>query len=614
MKKSWKMSWIFGASLPLFWVGTINVGLAAGQVTHGFPDEGELKTAKKSTEEAQKNTQALAEYHFSLAEAYASDGNLDQAIEEFKLTLMFDSSSPLVYTRLAAEYVKKGMFSEAMETCKEAIHRDSNYTDAHLILAGLYSATHEIEAALSEYNRILKINPKNEEAVVYKSQILVDDGRTEEGAKVLRQFIKSNPESPLALYYLGRTEQQRDNFKEAVLAYRKAMVVRSGFSQAALALGYLYEEKQMNAKAVEVYKELYNSSEDVVAASRIATIYLKQEKYQEAIPYLEAIQAEDSDDMNVRVKLGLIYMELKNYDKSISIFKEVLAKNPDAERIHYYLGSIYEELKKVDLAVAELKVISPNSKLYVDSVLHICYLLKESNKIDEAKEHMRKAIEKAPRTPSFYIFQASLEEETQQFSSATQILQKATQLFPDDEKIHYYLGSLYDHSGDIDKSLEQMEAILRLNPENVDALNYIGYTWTQKGIRLNDAAKLLKRALALKPKNGYIQDSWGWYLFTTGKVKEAVVQLEKAVRLKPNEPTILEHLGDAYLRSNLREKALVQYRDAAKYAENLESRKKLEVKADHLIQEIAQEKQPPSQGQSRMPAADKDSSSGTRAH
>ena len=75
-----------------------------------------------------------------------------------------------------------------------------------------------------------------------------------------------------------------------------------------------------------------------------------------------------------------------------------------------------------------------------------------------------------------------------------------------------------------------MEAILTVNPENVDAMNYIGYTWTQKGIRLNDAEKLLKKAMALRPNNGYITDSWGWYLFTRGRVGEAVVELWKRPR------------------------------------------------------------------------------------
>jgi tetratricopeptide (TPR) repeat protein len=540
------------------------------------------QAAKRNTEHAQHNAEASAEYHFSLAQAYASDGNPDRAIEEYKLTLLFDPNSALVQTRLATEFVKKGMLSAAMDMCKEAIKLDPKYLDAHLILAGLYSTSHETQAAVAEYDTVLKYDPKHEEAIVYKSQTLVEDGQIENGAAVLRYFVKKNPDSALALYYLGRAEQQLDHFKEAVSAFQSAMEQKPGFSQAGLALGYLYEDKQMNAQAVKVYREIFDESQDPAAASRLSTIYLKEEKYRQAIPFLEVVQAADPDDMNVQVKLGLVHMELKQYDKAIQTFRKILEKNPDSDRIHYYLGSLYEEASRPEDAIAELKAIRPESRLYADAALHAAYLLKQANRAPAAKEYIKTVIEKGQKTPSLYLFAASLEEEAKNFPGAIQLLKKGVAEFPEDEKIRYFLGSLYDRQGDVDQGLMQMEAILKINPENVDALNYIGYTWTQRGVRLNDAEKYLKRAIRLRPENGYIQDSWGWYLFTCGRVQEAVKELEKAARLKPNESTILEHLGDAYRKSNLPAKALVQYADAVKYAEDEESKKKIMIKVENL--------------------------------
>jgi tetratricopeptide (TPR) repeat protein len=271
------------------------------------------------------------------------------------------------------------------------------------------------------------------------------------------------------------------------------------------------------------------------------------------------------------------------------LFKTILDKNPDSDRVLFYLGSLYEETQRTDLAVDALKRIKAGSKLYGEAVLHVGFLLKQDKKIDQAKDYMKQSIKATPDVANFYVFQASLEEETKNIGKAVKILENAEKKFPDDEKILYYLGSLYDRQGKQDKGLEKMEALLKLSPDNVDALNYIGYTWTQMGIRLDDAEKLLRKALALRPDNGYIQDSWGWYLFVRGRTSEAVVELEKAAKLKPNESTILEHLGDAYLRSNLEEKALVQYKNAAIYAEDDDSRKKLGSKADNLKQELAKE-------------------------
>jgi tetratricopeptide (TPR) repeat protein len=543
---------------------------------------------KPSPEEAKKNSEATAEYHFSMAQAYVTEGNPDRAIEEFKLTLMYDPNSALVYARLATEYIKKGLLSAAMDACKQALGIDPKFTDASLMLAGLYSASHENKEALAQYDSVLRIDPKHEEAAVYRAQTLADLGKIDAATNSLRAFVKTDPEAVLAWYSLGRAEESQDRFKEAVIAYRKAIDLRPSFNQPALSLGYLYETKKMNDQAVAVYNALWEESQDSGAANRLATIYLKQEKYDLAIPFLESLQASDPDDLNASVKLGLIQMELKQYPKAIATFKAILVKTPESDRVHYYLGSLYEELQKYEEAMNELRQIKPDSKMYSDAVLHVAFLTKERKGVEEARTYINHEIERSPRVANFYVYSASLEEESKSIPQAIVLLEKAVSFFPEDEKVRYYLGSLYDRQGDQDRGLAQMEAILNVNPDNTDALNYIGYTWTQKGVRLNDAEKLLRKALALRPDNGYIQDSWGYYLFVRGRVNEAVVELEKAVALKPNESTILEHLGDAYLRSNLREKALRRYTDAVKFADDDTFKQKLEKKRDVLNQEIVQ--------------------------
>jgi tetratricopeptide (TPR) repeat protein len=195
-----------------------------------------------------------------------------------------------------------------------------------------------------------------------------------------------------------------------------------------------------------------------------------------------------------------------------------------------------------------------------------------------------------------------LEEEGQNVDGAVVILEQAVGRFPEEEKLLYYLGSLYDRRGDTDKSLEQMERILRVNPKNADAMNYIGYTWTLRGVRMQDAGRLLKKAVTLKPDNGYIQDSWGWYLFVNGRLDEAVVQLEKANQLKPNEPTIMEHLADAYAKANLLEKALSRYQEAEKLTADPEAKRKLASKIESLSQQLVEAGRAKG-GPSRLPAS-----------
>ncbi|HTL11586.1 MAG TPA: tetratricopeptide repeat protein [Bdellovibrionota bacterium] len=554
------------------------------------------KTAEpKNTEDWHSRT-ASAEHHFGLAQAYSADGNTERAIEEYKLTLMYDPDSPLVHARLAAEYVRKGMLSAAMDSCKQALKSDPKYLDARLMLAGLYSTARQTDEALAEYDRVLTQDPANEEAVVYKSQVLLEEDHASDAVAELKKFLKTNNESAAAYYYLGRAEQARNHPSDAIVAYRKAVDLRGLFPQASLALGYVYETNNQTDQAIATYKDLFDQAQDDGAANRLATVYLKQEKYEEALPYLEAAAAGDTEGLNVQVKLGLVYMELKQYPKAIKSFEEILKENPGSDRVHYYLGSLYEQVGDLGKAIEHLKLVTSDSNLFKDSAIHVTYLLKQGGRRDEAREYIIGAIHKEPYYPAFYIFEASLEEEDNRVGNAVGILEEAVSRFPGHEKLRYYLGSLYDREGKVEKSLTQMQAILELNPENVDALNYIGYTWTVQGVRLEDAEKMLRKAVSLKPDSGYVQDSWGWYLLTRGRVSEAVVQLEHAAKLKPDEPVILQHLGDAYVKSNLWHKAIEEYQEAMKFADDKDTKKGLQDKIDGLTSQLASKTIPSDRG------------------
>ncbi|MBF0525208.1 MAG: tetratricopeptide repeat protein, partial [Deltaproteobacteria bacterium] len=95
-----------------------------------------------------------------------------------------------------------------------------------------------------------------------------------------------------------------------------------------------------------------------------------------------------------------------------------------------------------------------------------------------------------------------------------------------------------------------------------NALNYIGYTYAEQGIKLDEAEQLIKKAASLDPDNGYITDSLGWVYYQKGDLDKAQTQLERAYQLVNDDPTITEHLGDIYLKKGLHKKALEMYKKA----------------------------------------------------
>jgi tetratricopeptide (TPR) repeat protein len=127
-----------------------------------------------------------------------------------------------------------------------------------------------------------------------------------------------------------------------------------------------------------------------------------------------------------------------------------------------------------------------------------------------------------------------------------------------------------------------MEKAIELNPHNAAALNYLGYTWAENGIRLEEAEALIRRALELSPNDGFYVDSLGWVYYQRGQYQQAIEQLERALELAGDDPTITEHLADAYRETAQPRKALGLYEQALRGAEGQEQEMRLRKKIDAM--------------------------------
>jgi Flp pilus assembly protein TadD len=127
-----------------------------------------------------------------------------------------------------------------------------------------------------------------------------------------------------------------------------------------------------------------------------------------------------------------------------------------------------------------------------------------------------------------------------------------------------------------------MKKAIEINPKNAPALNYLGYTWAEMGVRLDEAEDLIVRALKIAPNDGYYIDSLGWVYYQRGDYVRAVEQLEKAVEITVNDPTIIEHLGDAYEKIGRTDRAVARYRDALKHSKEPEQTKRIREKIQRL--------------------------------
>ncbi|MBW3672054.1 MAG: tetratricopeptide repeat protein, partial [Acidobacteria bacterium] len=126
----------------------------------------------------------------------------------------------------------------------------------------------------------------------------------------------------------------------------------------------------------------------------------------------------------------------------------------------------------------------------------------------------------------------------------------------------FQLGAVYERSGQIDSAEKAFEQVLDQSPEHAPTLNYLGYMWAERGVRLNEAEELISAAVRQSPKNGAYVDSLGWVYYKLGQYDLAEKHLLDAANLIPDDPTIQEHLGDLFARIGHLERAMDRYRQA----------------------------------------------------
>jgi Flp pilus assembly protein TadD len=128
------------------------------------------------------------------------------------------------------------------------------------------------------------------------------------------------------------------------------------------------------------------------------------------------------------------------------------------------------------------------------------------------------------------------------------VFQEGIRHNPKSADLHFNLGTAYDKLNRFDDVVRAMETAIQLDPHHADALNYLGYSYADRGIKIDQAISLTKQAVALKPENGYYVDSLGWAFFKSGLLTEALAELKRAAALVGDDPVIYEHLGDIYAK------------------------------------------------------------------
>jgi len=238
--------------------------------------------------------------------------------------------------------------------------------------------------------------------------------------------------------------------------------------------------------------------------------------------------------------LGLIYLQLALY---------LVPSHPLAL---LSLADLYEAMKKPELAIKTYERVPLTSPLLRNAQIQMALNLGTLDRSDEEKASLEKLIAAHPADLEAIMALGNVLRGRKQFAECADVYSKGVATITKDEKsnwvIHYFRGICYERAKQWAKAETDLKKSLELYPEQPHVLNYLGYSWIDQGLNLDEGMRMIKRAVEQRADDGYIVDSLGWAYYRLGNIEEATKHLERAVELKPEDPTINDHLGDAYWR------------------------------------------------------------------
>jgi tetratricopeptide (TPR) repeat protein len=229
------------------------------------------------------------------------------------------------------------------------------------------------------------------------------------------------------------------------------------------------------------------------------------------------------------------------------------------------LGDVYERMKQEETAIDLYDSVPKDSALRVNADIQAALILETIGKSKEATEHLAAVVAANPKNEEALTALGNLQRSRKLFSDAVATYSRVLDLQPNNRNqwlIYYYRGISNERRKDWKAAESDLKKALELNPDQPLVLNYLGYSWVDQGVNLDEAFKMLRRAVDLRQRDGYVVDSLGWAYFRLGRYDDAVRELERAVDLKSSDPVINDHLGDAYWRVGRKLEAQFQWNHA----------------------------------------------------
>ncbi|HEY8872166.1 MAG TPA: tetratricopeptide repeat protein, partial [Stellaceae bacterium] len=393
----------------------------------------------------------------------------------------------------------------------------------------------------------------------------------------LQGLDKFNGFQPLKVFqlgllydYAGKTDKAQQHFEKALGASEQLNWRLTD------AIGNFYERHGRGAEAKALYKRFMQQNNSIDLALSVTAA-------RPPGPPQPIIRSPADGLAEALFDLASVLNQVETIDLALLYDRFALALRPQFPLAQLLLADILSAQNKPEQSLAVLADLQPGSTYYWSARLRSAVNLDTLERSDEAIAQLQAMAAENPQLIGAEVELGDLLRGKKRFGEAASAYDEAIRRagalgLPERWALFYDRGVALERSGQWQRAEEDLTRALEMKPDQPLVLNYLGYSWIDRGENLERGLKMIEKAVELRPEDGYIVDSLGWAHYRMADYAGAVTSLEKAIELVPQDPTINDHLGDAYWQTGRLVEARYQWRRALQFGPQEKEAKTIEAK------------------------------------
>jgi len=558
------------------------------------------------------------------ASLYAAQGDFDKAFRALKEAKAAQPANPEIALAIAQTHLKARDFEAAISAAKALVEKNPDSIEARLTLAeahfdlrrGKDGAAHR-QQAVEHYEAARSLEPQNLEALQPLGQLYLEElqersadpqarsqtaqkivdvygrilevswgryrlipllvlasthqieGRLAEAEDYYKQAIEIEPRNIHTYVQLADMYDRSNRTDEAIEIYRRALIADPENGRVQLQLDAVLA-RQSPDKLLEFYQRLAKEFSGSLEIRKLYAIRLARcQKFREAARAYREIAQMDEADAESRLALGLILLKLDRFSEALPALREVEAQHGQTPAILLQLASLYERgaMSQESERLLTQAFEAAGAAEKPQCLYSLVGFYVDHKRYEEALAALDKALGEMgeERRYDIQLERAGVLQALKRCEEAEKIYQELIQANPKASEAYLNLGMLYDKTDQLERAERTYRQVVEFDPNNPDVYNNLGYMWAVRGIRLDEARRMIEKALELAPNASHILDSMGWALYQLGDYNGAADRLEAAIKgLEggPGDAEVYEHLAEAYRKLNRNKEAMEAYRKA----------------------------------------------------